>query len=177
MTLMWLRVYPTFALVGFFFSLHESNAWRTVQDGLATLETPSRFDFEKPAKERKALRTAAAVMDAFPDVALVIDAKEQQIQGPRSDKDNDRHLPYSGKKKAHTLKSQFAVYPDGRIEALSASVPGGANYELTLLRADKLLDNLDADEAGMMDKGYDGIARTIPTGRCTCRTKCVATIR
>lgn len=163
MTLLWLRVYPTFALLGFFFGLAESSAWRTVQEVLLTLEGLSQFAFEKPAKERRALRTVAAVMDAFPDVALVIDAKEQRIRRPTSDKDNNVQKPYySGKKKAHTLKSQIAVRPDGTIGALSQSVPGGANHDLTLLRESKLLDNLVEGEASMMDKGYDGIAKDYP---------------
>jgi len=164
LTLVWLRVYPTFALLGFFFGLHESNAWRTVQQVLATLETLADFAFERPAKERKALGSARAVMDAFPDVALVIDAKEQRIRRPTRDKDNDRQKPfYSGKKKAHTLKNQIAVEPDGTIGALSDSVPGGANHDLTLLRTSRLLDNLAEGEAGMLDKGYDGITKDYPS--------------
>lgn len=163
MTLMWLRVYPTFALLGFFFGLAESNAWRTIQEVLLTLEGLSQFAFERPVKERKVLRTVAAVMDAFADVALVIDAKEQRIGRPKSDKDNNAQKPYySGKKKAHTLKSQVAVCPDGTIGALSKSVPGGANHDLTLLGESKLLDNLETTEASMMDKGYDGIAKNYP---------------
>lgn len=163
MTLMWLRVYPTFALLGFLFGLAESNAWRTVQEVVLTLEGLSQFAFEKPSKDRKALRTIAAVMDAFPDVAIVIDAKEQRIRRPKSDKDNNAQKPYySGKKKAHTLKNQIAVRPDGTIGALSESVPGGANHDLTLLRTSKLLENLDAAEASMMDKGYDGISKDYP---------------
>lgn len=166
LTLVWLRVYPTFALLGFFFGLHESNAWRTVQQVLTTLETLADFAFERPAKERKTLGSAQAVMDAFPDVALVIDAKEQRIRRPTSDKDNDRQKPfYSGKKKAHTLKNQIAVEPDGTIGALSDSVPGGANHDLSLLRASRLLDHLGEGEAGMLDKGYDGITKDYPDTR------------
>jgi len=41
-------------------------------------------------------------------------------------------------------------------------VPGGANHDLTLLRASKLLDALGPGEAAMMDKGYDGITKDYP---------------
>lgn len=51
------------------------------------------------------------------------------------------------------------------IGAVSKSVPGGANHDLTLLRTSKLLDNLDPDEAAMMDKGYDGVAKDHPDKR------------
>lgn len=167
MTLFWLRVYPTFALLAFLFGLHESNAWRNVQETLQTLQTLARFAFERPARERKALRSIEAVMDAFPDVVLVIDAKEQRTQRPKSDTDTDRQKPYySGKKKTHTLKNQVAVQPSGKIGAVSASVPGGANHDLTLLRDSRLLDNLSQDEAAMMDKGYDGITKDYPNLTC-----------
>jgi hypothetical protein len=100
-------------------------------------------------------------MDAFPDVALVIDAKEQRIRRPKNGKNEagsvvDDQKPYdSGKKKTHTLKNQVAVNPHGNIQTVSESVPGGTIHDITLLRQSKLLDALDDDEASMMDKGYD----------------------
>jgi hypothetical protein len=166
MALLWLRVYPTFEMLAFFFSLHKSKAHTNVLDVLFTLESLGDFAFQRPAKQRKALGSIAAVMDAFPDVALIIDTKEQRIRRPKSSKDDDQQKPYySGKKKAHTLKTQVAVTPGGTIGALSDSVPGGANHDLTLLRKTKLLDNLDEDEAAMMDKGYDGVAKYHPHHR------------
>jgi hypothetical protein len=166
MALLWLRIYPTFEVLGFFFSLHKSNAHPNVMDVLCTLESLTEFTFERPAKERKALGWVGAVMDAFPDVALVIDAKEQRIRRPKSRKEDDKQRPYySGKKKAHTLKTQVGVQPNGKIGVISNSVPGGANHDLTLLRKSKVLDNLDEDEAAMMDKGYDGIAKDYPDKR------------
>jgi hypothetical protein len=166
MALVWLRIYPTFEVLGFFFSLHKSNAHPNVMDVLCTLESLTEFTFERPAKERKVLGSIAAVMDAFPDVALIIDAKEQRIRRPKSSKEDDKQRPYySGKKKAHTLKTQVGVQPNGKIGVISNSVPGGANHDLTLLRKSRLLDNLDEDEAAMMDKGYDGIAKDYPDKR------------
>jgi hypothetical protein len=162
MALVWLRVYPTYAVLGLLFELEKSNAWDNVQDALATLETWTVFPFERPAAERKRLGSVAAVMDAFPQVRLVIDAKEQRIERPQG---YERQKPYySGKKKAHTLKNQIAAAPDGRIETVSASVPGGANHDLTLLRQTGVLDRLDstADEGAMLDKGYVGIQNDYP---------------
>jgi IS5 family transposase len=111
------------------------------------------------------------VMDAFPDVRLVIDAREQRIERPANKKDKDGKVQdrqktyYSGKKKAHTLKNQIAVAPHGRIEHASESVPGGANHDLTLLRQADLLSKLSEDEAAMLDKGYDGICADYPDKR------------
>jgi transposase len=162
--LFWARVYPSFEVLGCFFSLDKTNAHDIVNDMLASLETLADFPFERPAKERQKLHSARAVMDAFPDVRLVIDAKEQPIQRPKSSKENDRQKPYySGKKKCHTLKNEIAVQPDGTIAAVSASVPGGATHDLTLLRRTRLIEQLiPGEEAAMLDKGYDGIRKDHP---------------
>jgi len=168
MTLFWLRVYTTYEVIGFFYELNKTNVEDNLKDVLATLEVMTMFTFERPSGERKKLRSPQEVMDAFPEVRLVIDAKEQRIQRPKNTKDDngntqDNQKPYySGKQKAHTLKSQIAVRPDGLIEAVSQSVPGGANHDLTLLRDTDLLGQLDIDEAAMVDKGYDGIQNEYP---------------
>jgi hypothetical protein len=131
---------------------------------LATLEAHTVFVCERPAQERQKLRSVQAVMDAFPDVRLVIDAKEQRVQRPggNDDKGNSRQKPfYSGKKKAHTLKTQVAVAPDGSFQAVGKSVPGSV-HDLRLLRQSDLLHRLPKTEGVMLDKGYDGLQRLDP---------------
>lgn len=177
LALFWLRVYPTLEVLGFFFSLDKTCAEDNLKDILATLESMTAFALEHPDKSRRKLRSVAQVMDAFPEVALVLDAKEQRIQRPKSKKRTpppdttegapasaeDKQKPYySGKKKCHTLKNQIGVRPDGTIVAVSDSVPGGAIHDITLLRQTALLGKLDQDEAAMMDKGYDGITNDYP---------------
>lgn len=164
MALVWLRIYPTYEVLGFFFSLDRANARDNVRDVLATLETLADFSFERPAADRKKTRSVMAVMDAFPDVRLVIDTKEQRIQRPTSTKENDAQKPYySGKKKCHTLKTEIGVLPDGQIGSVSTSVPGGATHDLVLLRRTGLIGRLDpATEAAMLDRAYVGLAKDYP---------------
>jgi hypothetical protein len=167
MLLFWARVYPSLEVLGFFFSLDKTNVHDSINDLLATLATLAHFPFERPPAERKKLHSPAAVMDAFPDVRLVIDGKEQRIQRPKSSQEDDRQKPYySGKKKCHTLKNQVAVEPDGRIGAVSASVPGGANHDVTVARKTKVIDTLDPeDEAAILDKAYVGLPKDHPHHR------------
>lgn len=172
MTLFWLRVYTTYEVLGFFYELDKTNIEDNLKDILASLEKMTTFSYEHPKdKRQKKIRSIEGVMDAFPDVRLVIDAKEQRVQRPRNKQDDDGNLDdrqkpyYSGKKKTHTLKSQIAVRPDGLIEAVSESVPGGANHDITVLRQSNLLDELEENEAAMMDKGYDGIKNDYPDTR------------
>jgi hypothetical protein len=171
MALVWLRVYPTYEVLGFFFTLHKANAQRGVADVLATLSAHTVFVCERPATVRKKLRSVQAVLDAFPDVRLVIDAKEQRVQRPggKDEQGDSRQKPfYSGKKKAHTLKTkahtlktQVAVAPDGTFQSVGKSVPGSV-HDLTLLRSTDLMHRLERAEAVMMDKGYDGITTFDP---------------
>jgi len=164
MALVWLRIYPTYEVLGFFFSLAKPNARFNVEEVLDTLAEMTEFALERPTKERKKLRSTKAVMEAFPEVAFILDAKEQRIRRPSGvdQEGNSLQKPYfSGKKKAHTLKNQVVVAPDGFIEALSESVPG-STHDLTLLRETKLLEKLEPDEGSMFDKGYDGIAHDFP---------------
>ncbi len=164
MALVFLRVYPTYEVLAFFFSLHKANAQRGVVDVLATLEAHTVFVCERPAEERKKLRSVQAVMDAFPNVRLVIDAKEQRVQRPSGEDEsgNSRQKPfYSGKKKAHTLKTQVAVAPDGSFQSVGRSAPGSV-HDLTLLRRSDLLHRLPKMEGVMLDKGYDGLQRLDP---------------
>jgi hypothetical protein len=99
-------------------------------------------------------------MAAFPQVTVIIDAKEQRINRPEGFEAQEPY--YSGKKKAHTLKTQVVVDTRGRVETVSDSVPGGANHDLTLLRTSGVLERLRPGEAAMMDKGYVGVKNTHP---------------
>lgn len=155
LALVWLRIYPTYEVLGFFFNLHKRNAQLNVRDVLAILETLDAFPFDRPGLQRKKLRSAEEVMTAFPEVRVLIDSKEQRVNRPTG---YDAQKPYySGKKKAHTLKTQVVVDPCGRIEAVGGSVPGGANHDLSLLCGSGVLEQLAAGEAVMVDKGYVGV--------------------
>jgi hypothetical protein len=156
MALVWLRVYPTYEVLGWLFGLEKSNAWENVQEVLEVLGTLADFPFERPAADRAKLRTATAVMEQFPEVRLVVDAKEQPFRRPRGWEDQKPF--YSGKRKRHTVKTQVACTPEGRVGAVSPSVPG-RTHDLTLYRHTGLGDRLDAaaGEGAMFDKAYTGV--------------------
>jgi hypothetical protein len=155
MALVWLRVYPTYEVLGFFFGLHKRNAQLNVRAALAALDSLDDFPFDRPDRERPKMRSAAEVMAASPQVRLVIDGKEQRVNRPTG---YDAQKPYySGKKKAHTVKAQVVVDTRGRIEGIGPPVPGGANHDLRLLRGSGVLESLAGGEAAMLDRGYVGV--------------------
>ena len=133
MALVWLRVYPTYEVLGFFFGLHKRNAQLNVRAALAVLDSLDDFPFDRPGRDRPKLRSAAEVMAAFPQVRVIIDAKEQRVNRPEG---YEAQKPYySGKKKAHTRQGAGGrSIRGGGSRRSSDSVPGGANHDLTLLR-------------------------------------------
>jgi IS5 family transposase len=154
LALVWLRVYPTYELLGWLFGLDRSNAWHNAQGVLEVLEGMTDFPFDRPGADRQSLRTADAVMAAFPAVRVIVDAKEQAVRRPSG---WDEQKPfYSGKKRRHTVKNQVVCTPAGRIGSVSKTAPG-RTHDLTVLRHDGVLDRLPADAGVMADKGYVGI--------------------
>jgi hypothetical protein len=159
MALMWLRVYPTYEVLGFFFALHRRNAQLNVIAALEVLDSLSDFPFGRPGPDREKARSAAEVMAAFPAVRVIIDAKEQRVNKPQGEQAQRPY--YSGKKKAHTLKTQVVVNPRGQIESVSESVPG-STHDLTLLVGSGVLGGLGQGEGAMTDKGYVGADKHHP---------------
>jgi hypothetical protein len=163
MTLVWSRAYPTYALLGVLFALDAGNAHRNVADVLAVLDTLSDFPFDRPDRDpdRHRVSSLAQVMDAFPAARVVIDTKEQRCRRPCGEYANQKPY-YSAKKKAHTLKTQVVVRPDGRIESVGPSVPGGAKHDKTELRESGVLGKLAAGEGALMDKAYASLRAEHP---------------
>lgn len=154
LALVWLRVYPTYELLGWLFGPDKSNAWHNTQDVLEVLDTLTDFPFDRPDPDRRKLQTAEAVMATFPEVRVIIDAKERGFRRPSGWE--ARKPYYSGKKKRHTIKNQAACAPSGRIVSVSTTAPGRA-HDLSVLRYTGLLDRLPADAGVMTDKGYIGV--------------------
>jgi hypothetical protein len=163
MALVWLKIYPTYEVLGLLFGLHKRNAQLNVRDVLEVLELLDDFPFDRPDRVGRAPQgSLAGILADFPTVRLLSDSKEQRVYRPGGSYAAQQPF-YSGKKKAPTLKTQLAVRPDGLIESLSPPVPGSVN-DVRLLRETHLLDRLGEGEAGMTDKGYEGADKDYPAG-------------
>jgi DDE superfamily endonuclease/Helix-turn-helix of DDE superfamily endonuclease len=158
LALVWLRVYPTYELLGWLFGLDKSNAWHNVQDVLATLEQMACFPLERP-EARPQLTSRDDLFEAFPEVRLVVDATEQSFHRLKG-WDNQKPF-YSGKRKRHTIKAQLICTPGGRVGSVGPSVPGSV-HDLTLLRQSGDVDGLAPQDGVMADLGYVGLAGDRP---------------
>lgn len=160
MTVIWLRQYPTNEVLGFLFGVSDSTASRVRTRCLPVLEQAGRDTMRMPDPGVARRKRLPALLADTPGLAVVIDSFEQRTQRPK----RRQRAYYSGKKKAHTLKSQVAVDEEsGAIVDVSDSVPGPW-ADIKLLKRSRLLKRLPKGVGGIGDLGYVGIGELHPTG-------------
>jgi hypothetical protein len=155
MAMIWLRVYPTYEVLGFIFDLDKSNICRNLKSVLAVLREQLGDEVTWPDQTRRKQKMDQ-FMQEFPEVAAIVDATEQPTQRPKDPETQKGY--YSGKKRRHTLKTQVVVGPDGEIMDYSETVPG-AKHDKKLYDESKVSGRLDEDEAMMGDSGFQGIQK------------------
>ena len=118
MLLVYYRLYITFTLSGFLFDLDQSNVCRD----LSILEPLVKECIPLPKKLYKRTRRRARTIDEveeenFPGFKAFIDATEQEIPRPTNKNKSKKRMTtfYSGKKKKHTIKTQYMVNNEGLI--------------------------------------------------------------
>jgi len=180
LTVVWLRHYFTQEALGYFFGVSDTTALRAIARALPVLEAAGRDTMRQPPPSRRARLGVAEALRAYPELAdlddesRVVDSWEQRTQRPTDHKEADAH--YSGKKKAHTLKSQIVVQlGTGSVLEVSPSVPGPV-ADPPLLRDSGMRERLGPDHRAMGDLGYVGADKDKDkdkdaTGRATGRAK------
>jgi DDE superfamily endonuclease len=100
-------------LSGFLFDLDQSNIYRDISmlEPLIKRCVPL---LKKLYKRTRRLRTIDEVEEYFPGFKAFIDSSEQEIPRPTKNK-RKRKSYYSGKKKKHTVKTQYMVNSEGLI--------------------------------------------------------------
>jgi hypothetical protein len=160
LVVIWLRQYPTQEVLGFLFGVSDSTALRAVRRCLPILEQAGRDTMRMPDPGPGRRKKLPALLADTPGLAVVIDTFEQRTQRPK----RRQRAYYSGKKKAHTLKSQVGVDEDsGRVVDVSDTVPGPW-ADIKLLKKSRLLRRLPEGVGGIGDLAYVGIADLHPEG-------------
>jgi hypothetical protein len=98
LTVVWLRVYPTHAVLGYLFGVGEVTAGRTIKRVLPILEQAGRDTMRMPDPGKKRRRSLDDLLRDTPEIAVVIDSFEQRVQRPKDKDEADGY--YSGKKKS-----------------------------------------------------------------------------
>lgn len=159
-TVIWLRQHPTNEALGFLFGVSDSTASRARSRCVPVPAKAGRDTMRMPDPGASRRRRLPALLQDAPELAAIVDSFEQRTQRPK----RSPRAYYSGKKKAHTLKSQVAVGEgSGRLVHVSDSVPGRwAGIE----RLDRpgLMDRLPDGVGALGDLGYTGIRDRHPSG-------------
>ena len=155
MAIVWLRRYPINAVLGYLFDVEETTALRTVRRVVPVLERLGLDTMRLPDPGRGKRATLDALLRETPELAVVIDTYEQRVQRHKERDEADRW--YSGKKKAHSGKTQIGVDErDGRIVDLPPSVPGPM-ADLTVLKGSGLLPRVPLGVGVLGDLAYVGM--------------------
>ncbi len=160
--LTYLRLHVPQQVVGLLFGTSQSEVSRALRAVLPALRPclPCPAVWE-PVADAAALPAGAMLTgDQLADGRALIDATEQRVSRPADDATQRRH--YSGKKKAHTLKTQVVTDGDHHILAISAAVPG-ATHDKPLCDALHTMDRLPDGVAAVADKGYQGLTAQVAT--------------
>ena len=142
--LLYYRCYVTQEFLGFFCQVDRSVICRAIQ----RIEAHVKPTFAVRRKPKISRQEAEA---------LIIDCTEQPIQRPGDNATQDAH--HSGKKKCHTLKTEYIVTAKGRIASVSTSHPG-SHHDLTIRREGTPLPKR---RAATLTAPIRAMTRSIPT--------------
>ena len=174
LTVVWLRVYPIYPVLGYLFGVSAATVERTIPRLLPVLEAAGQESMRQalaalddPARRlrRRSRRTLDDVLRETPELAVVIDRFEQRVQRPQGYKDDGTRVAddyFSGKKQQHPLKTQVAVDDEqGLFVDIPDSVPGPTS-DIKLLEQSELLPRLPSGVGGLGDKAYVGGDKLVP---------------
>ena len=104
MLLVYYKLYITHTLSGFLFDLDQSNVHKDIRYMEPLLSSCMPF-LQKLYNLTRRLRTVQEVEIYFPRFKAFIDSTEQEIQRPKNKIKRKKY--YSGKRKKHTIKTQY----------------------------------------------------------------------
>jgi hypothetical protein len=131
------RTYITHTFLGYLVGLHNSNVCRLFKKIEPLLAKKITIKKDRSLTPEKILK-------------LLADVTEQRTQRPKKAK--DRKKSYSGKKKAHTIKTEIVIETSGKIISVSRSHKG-RTHDFRIRKGEKILPP-SAIKYG--DSGYQG---------------------
>ena len=160
MLLMYYRLYITHTLSGFLFDLDQSNVYRDIRH----IEPLVKRCIPLPERLYNITRRLRTVLEEvekyFPEFKAFIDVIEQEIQRPK-DKNRKKRNYYSGKKKRHTVKTQYMVNKEGKILHKSRHHKKGRQHDYTVYKYEQ--PQTPSQVENVLDLGYLGCEKDFPT--------------
>ncbi len=157
MLLVYYRLYITYTLSGFLFDLDQSNICRDI----SMLEPLTKRCVPLPKKLYKRTRRARTIDEVeeyFPGFKAFIDSSEQEIPRPKNKR--KRKSYYSGKKKKHTVKTQYMVNSEGLV-LHKTEHKKGRKHDYDVYKHNHPLTPPQVEN--VFDLGYMGVKNDYPT--------------
>ena len=159
MLLILYRLYITHILSGvFLFNLDQSNVYRDIRHIEPLVKRCIPLP-ERLYNITRRLRTVEEVKNAFLEFKAFIDVTEQEIQRPKNK--NKKRNYYSGKKKKHTVKTQYMVNKEGKILHKSRHHKKGRQHDYTVYKDEQ--PQTPSQVENVLDLGYLGCEKDFPT--------------
>lgn len=159
MLLVYYRLYITYTLSSFLFDLDQSNVYRDIR----ILEPLVKQCIPLPKKLYKIARRARTIEEVeayFPGFKAFIDSTEQEIPRPKDKR--RRKSYYSGKKKKHTVKTQYMVNSDGLILHKTGH-ERGRKHDYAIFKEKH--PETPPQVENLFDLGYKGVQNDFPSIR------------
>ena len=158
--LVYYRLYITYTLSGFLFDLDQSNICRDISMYRTTYQSLCIPLPKKLYKRTRRLRTIDEVEEEyFPGFKAFIDSSEQEIPRPKNKR--RRKSYYSGKKKKHTIKTQYMVNGEGTILLHKTRHDRGRIHDYEIFKNKHPITPLQVEN--VLDLGYLGVQNDFPT--------------
>jgi hypothetical protein len=150
--LFYLKVYPTFELLGVIVGLDRSECCRWVKRLLPMLEDVLGYQQVLPKRQ---IHSVEAFRAAFPQVhEVLLDGVERPVNRPQ--KPSQNRQTYSGKKKRHTRKA--LVMADGAKRILDVSPScRGARHDKRLAGRAGVVARIPPEVEVFLDRGFQGV--------------------
>lgn len=172
-TLMYFRLYVSYALLGYLFNLDGTNVGREINQRmlpalLCILPVPMQDELlsgrDEPPQigSGKRIKTLKKLMEAHPEIKEVwVDATEQAIQRPSEKLARKQY--YSGKQSEHTIKSQLLTTKE-LILHVCGNLPGSVS-DSTVLAGSGIMHSIPEDVQVNLDRGYEGAEDRYPNNK------------
>jgi len=151
-TLFYLKVYPTFDVLGALFGKPRGRSCEAVHAWMPALEEALG---QKCVLPQRQVRSVEEFRQRFPEVKdVMMDGTERPIRRPKGGKSQRRH--YSGKKKGHRRKHLVVADGQRRILILTKGKPG-RRHDKNLADRSDLAGVIPPEVGVIVDTGFQGV--------------------
>ena len=155
--LIYLKVYPTFDVMGFLTDRQRSKCQRSVMQFLPVLETALGRHLSLPTRK---INSVEEFFQRFPEAKEVfLDGTERRVQKPKNLR--KRAKLYSGKKKATTRKTIVVSNEQRRILVLTPA-KSGRRHDKRIADKFQIIQNIPPNVTIWTDTGFQGIQHRHP---------------